>query len=1024
MLRLSSRLRPERHTIILVASTLAAIAALWTPEARAQVPDADPPLPAPPSAADAGVPADGGAPDGAGAGAGDAGAGDVLAPLSDGGAPETGASETGASETGAAPPVPLGQATEEPGTDPQTGIRGRIAGKGVSTPLAHAPVIVVGQDGRVRTFTADERGHYVARVPPGTYTVRSRYDLYHGARISGVRVTRGKLTQTNLVLDPIDLEEEVIVQEIEIPYRADTTTAAAQDQLRKESSAIGEGMGAKQMSQQGASDAASAARRVVGVTVDKNQLIVRGLGGRYVKVLLNGLPIPNTDPDYPSVDLDLFPTNVIDSLNVQKAFLPDIPGDFAGGTLDITTVSFPRKFTLEAGVGLGLNSQTSFRSRLDYRGGSYDALGFDDGTRALPDAVEGKKLRPRRGHFPDPKAVEAAAETFTNTWQYRRTDALPKMGVDLTVGDAIKFGRQNRVGYLAALVYDYSIERLTGVTRPKPGAGRNDAVEASRYATEVGSEQVQLAAIGTASLDVGLDHSFTVLTLFNRAMEDETKYRDGINAEVSQTARYQKWQLQFLARTLFLNQLLADHRNLFGTRLRLRWSAYYALGRRDEPDLRTVTYGEHEGVADRWKPTADRLFSDLSQTDLGANLSLRFPLWPQAWGTLGGRVGTSDRDFTTRRFQMRQIQGGADASVYKAGPEVIFGPEGNGTLSYMEEFTSPRDSYVANQTQFTGFFMLETPIVGPLSLAGGVRLEAFRQEISSRSPFPEDNTPESLAANRRDRRDFNSLPGAALKYEITETMLARLAYGMTVSRPQVRELAPYDYYDFLRDRTITGDPDLKTARIHNVDLRWEWFFREGQILALSGFYKRFIDPIELQIIAVDQNSTYVNAKGATSMGGEFEVRSDLAVLGNALRHFSVGGNLSLIHSKIEIAEKDAGATRGERRLAGQAPYVINLSLRYAHPGTSVSAGLVYNVVGPRITDVGIRVGALDILPDVEEQAFHSLDFLANWGLGEHLKLKFRVRNLLDQHRVLKQGSLVTQDLKPGISGSIGLGYEY
>jgi outer membrane receptor protein involved in Fe transport len=143
----------------------------------------------------------------------------------------------------------------------------------------------------------------------------------------------------------------------------------------------------------------------------------------------------------------------------------------------------------------------------------------------------------------------------------------------------------------------------------------------------------------------------------------------------------------------------------------------------------------------------------------------------------------------------------------------------------------------------------------------------------------------------------------------------------------------------------------------------------------------------------------------------------------ALRHFSAGGNLSLISSRIELNAQDAGATRGSRRLAGQAPYVINLSLRYAHPGTRLSAGLVYNVVGPRITDVGVRVNN-QILPDVEEQAFHSLDLLTSWGIGKHLKLKLKVRNLLNQRRILEQGSLVVQDLKPGVSGSLGLSYEY
>ncbi len=913
----------------------------------------------------------------------------------------------------------------EPGADRRTGIRGRIGDRKTGQPLAQAPITARGQDGNVRTTLTDDLGGFQMFLPPGTYTVRSHYGLHHGARMERVPVTRGAFAKVNLVLDPIDIAEEVIVQEIEIPYRADTTTVAAQDQLRKESRGIGEGMGAQQMSQQGASDAGSAAKRVVGVTIDDNQLVVRGLGGRYVKVVLNGLPVPNTDPDFPSVDLDLFPTNVIDSLNIQKVFLPDIPGDFAGGVLDLNTVSFPRKFLVSAGLSTAYNSQTTFRNRLAYRGGGTDWLGYDDGTRALPAVVAGKKLiRSTGGPFPDPAAVEAAGEQFQNRWNIRPTMGMPQMGLNFAVGDSMKLAKQRRFGYLATLVYDYTTERQVGVSRPKPGAtASGDATETNRYDLESGSTSVQLTAIGTASLDLGPDHSLTALTMFNRSMDDQTRYRNGINAEVSTTIPYEKWQFRFLGRTVFLNQLLGDHRNVGGTRARFRWSAYYGLGKRDEPDQRVVAYGESGGLSHRWKPTADRLWSDLGQVDLGGTAQLRFPLWSQAWATVGGRAGLSDRGFTNRRFQMQESFSASDPNIYTSDPETLFGADGLGPLTRITEATRGIDSYTSTQRTLAGFVLIETPIVGPLSAAGGARIEAFAQEVASKSPFAADNTPENLAKNRIDRTDVDVLPGAALKYALGDSMVLRSAYGMTLSRPQVRELAPYDYYDFLRDRLIIGNPDLKTATIHNGDLRWEWFFGEGQIVAVSGFYKKFVDPIELQIISTGTqlDSKYQNARGATSFGGEFEIRSQLSKLSRLLRKFDVGGNLSLISSRIEIV--DSGATRNTRRLAGQAPYVINLSLRFLDPETRLSLGLVYNVVGPRITDVGTRLGDA-ILPNIEEQPFHSLDFVGSWGIGTHLKLKLKARNLLTQSKRLKQGSLVAQQLYPGITVSLGLSYDY
>ena len=206
-----------------------------------------------------------------------------------------------------------------------TGLRGRVSDKRTGKPLNGAPVLIQ-SGGKTENTLTDANGIYRIAVPPGTYVVRSYFDMYHGVKVTGVTVTQGEMVEVSIGLPRIDENRDVSVQELEIPYRADTTTAAAQDQLRQASSGIGEGLGAKQMSQSGASDAGSAAARVVGVTIESSQLVIRGLGGRYTRVLLNGIPVPSVDPDVPGADLDLFPTSVIDSLTISKI----VPARHAG----------------------------------------------------------------------------------------------------------------------------------------------------------------------------------------------------------------------------------------------------------------------------------------------------------------------------------------------------------------------------------------------------------------------------------------------------------------------------------------------------------------------------------------------------------------------------------------------------------------------------------------------------------------------------------------------------------------------
>jgi outer membrane receptor protein involved in Fe transport len=883
-------------------------------------------------------------------------------------------------------------------------------------PLENAPVLVQG-GGKLRNTVTDAQGRYRFFLPPGTYTVRSYFPLFHGAKVTGAPVERGAFLELDLSLPRIDEERDVSVEELEIPYRADTTTAAAQDQLRQASSGIGEGMGAKQMSQAGASDAGSAAARVVGVTIDSSQLVIRGLGGRYTRVLLNGVAVPSIDPDEPGVDLDLFPTSIIDSLTISKTFLPDIPADFAGGVMEIKSISFPRKFTLELAGGLGFNSQSTFRQRLDYRGGKYDALGFDDGRRELPKEIaRDVKLRAPTQAYPTQEDVNVATRAMRNSWQYHYKSALPRMAVEMTVGDSLNLSGRKRFGYLLTAGYEYDSLRRVGISRPSPSYYMGKFTKLNDYATEVGVDEVQLSALGTASLDLGVDHSMTVLSMFNRIASDETSLKVG-TAGGEAEATQEKWQLRYLPRTLWFNQLFGDHRNLFGTRLRLRWAGFQSYGERDEPDRRNVSY-EARGGTNSFK-SAERFYSNLDQKELGANASLRFPLWSQGWGTLGGSTQRSTRDFTNRRFRMVSSARNHDATVLRLPIEDLMAPENIGPAMEILEETRPNDSYQSKQVLYSGYLMLETPVHGPLSLAGGVRTEVFHQIVESRSPFPS----EMAKVEKTDRTDTDYLPGAALKYQLSSRMLLRGAYGVTVARPLVRELAPYQYYDFLRERNVEGNPALRRTSIQNADLRWEWFWGEGEILAISAFYKAFKDPIELTVIdPLTSGTQFRNGTSARNLGAEFEMRVNGGRLSRWLRNFDLDGNFALVRSRIELP-KDLLTVRGSRPLVGQSPYVANLSLKFFDPRRGLAAAVVYNVIGPRIAEAASLSGT-EIPPDIEEQAFHSLDVVGSAQIGRHLKLKLKVRNLLAQSVEFKQADFLLQRTEPGISASLGLALSY
>ncbi|MGE0787837.1 MAG: TonB-dependent receptor [Sandaracinaceae bacterium] len=910
-----------------------------------------------------------------------------------------------------------------------TGLRGRVVDSRTGEGLPDA-VVIARRDGGLENTITNETGGYVMILPPGAYSVLAYTDLYHGARMPRIVVRSGRWSDLTLTLDPIDAE--AVAEEVEIIYRADTRTAAAQDQLRAASAGIGEGMGSQQMSQSGASDAGAAARNVAGVTLEGANLNIRGMGGAYTLVLLNGVQLPSTDPDSPNVDLDLFPSSVIENLFISKAFLPNLPGNFAGGVLDIRTVRFPQRFTLEAELGTGVNTLSTFQSMLGYRGGSLDFLGIDDGTRALPSGLDdrltvGSRFMP--GAYTSDAQIDEVARRFPDIWSPNRSLGVPDVDASLLMGDSVDLGGGARFGYLAFASYGYEQRRTTGVSRPRPTihADDNGQIEElvlyNDYRYETGSEQAQLTGFGTASLELGQDHVLSFLTFYNRTTTDETSRTTGRSGELG--GSLERWQLQMISRTVWFNQFRGDHRDLFGSHVRLRWSAYGAYAGRDEPDRRTVAYGTQGMITDRWlekSQSGERFYSGLTQLDFGGTLELRIPLWSEGFGTIGGQVRSTQRDLANRRFRFLQAvdPAPADQSVYRAPAEEVLGPDGIGSLVRLREYTFPTDSYRGEQEYYAGFAMLETPIVDALSFTGGARLEAFHQYLSSRSAVPNESDLPPDPDAQLDRTDVDVLPSATLRLEVADGMFLRAAYGMTVRRANLRELAPYQYYDFINDRNISGNPALQRTLIQNADLRWEWFFGEGELLALSAFYKYLDQPIELQIRnSTSGDAAYNNASFAHNVGGELELRFNFRHLAPELSFLTFNGTFAAVWSVTTLPDALAGSASAERPLYGQSPYVANMSLVADEPGTGLSASLVYNLTGDRLTGVGVRENGI-LYPNIFRAPYHSLDLILGWQFHTNWQIKFKIRNLLFQQQEFHQGSFLIQTIDPGAAFNIGL----
>jgi outer membrane receptor protein involved in Fe transport len=227
-------------------------------------------------------------------------------------------------------------------------------------------------------------------------------------------------------------------------------------------------------------------------------------------------------------------------------------------------------------------------------------------------------------------------------------------------------------------------------------------------------------------------------------------------------------------------------------------------------------------------------------------------------------------------------------------------------------------------------------------------------------------------------------------------MNLRLNYGLTVARPAFRELAPVRTYDFDYDAYVVGNPNLQMSEIQNYDVRWEWFPRPGELYSVGVFYKDIKRPIEKEFIqSTGDIITFVNRPEGKVYGAEFEVRKSLDLLGPYLRHWNLGGNLSLIESEQRVPEKDRlNHTRPDlldatRPLADQSPYILNLDLTYDNPRWGTVLSFNYSIFGPRLLITSLNS------PDVYEQPAAQFDVVLSQRIARNLQLKFAAKNLLD-----------------------------
>jgi TonB-dependent receptor len=405
--------------------------------------------------------------------------------------------------------------------------------------------------------------------------------------------------------------------------------------------------------------------------------------------------------------------------------------------------------------------------------------------------------------------------------------------------------------------------------------------------------------------------------------------------------------------------------------------------------------------------SGQHFWQELRDTAGGGGIDIRMRAG-RAQLRAGGMAQLSQRALGGRRFRYKYV--GADSTVRGLPAEEMFAPAHIGPDFQLQEDTLNEDAYQASLDVYGAFAMSEVELTSKLRAIAGFRFERASQDMSNGSRY-------AVAGNKAvvSRDDSEILPAANLVYALRPDMNLRAAYSYTLVRPRFRELAPFLFFDYVRGRDISGNPELVTTHIHNADLRWEWFPGENEVLAASVFGKQFVDPIEQVLANASADATFLNATSGNVIGAEVEARTSLGRLDATLASFSIGSNISVIRSRVELDPMEHMLlTSRKRPLYGQSPYVINISAGYANPRVA-DINVLYNVIGRRISDVGIEG-----LPDTYEMPLHRLDLVAARKLAKDLRLKLTATNLLNEKVRLVQDTLVVNTYAPGVSFGLGL----
>lgn len=877
---------------------------------------------------------------------------------------------------------------------------GKISGKVLNSknePLQGVSIKITGATGGT---TTDVEGRFTL-----TLSTNKKYELtftavgYAAKVVNDVEVAANQVNDLSIILERGGAElGAVTVTSRRTSARMESVNAVIA--FQKNTGTVASVVSAETIRRSPDRNTGDVLKRTPGASLqDGKFLVVRGLADRYNQAMLNGILLTSTEPDRKTFSFDLIPAPMIDNIVINKAFVPEYPGEWAGGLIQVNTKDIPTQSFLNVQIGTGFNTQTIGKDYYKAKGGSWDWLGIDDGTRGLPPGYTTKS----NFDIMTPAEKTAMGKQMGNNWTATSGNAPLDISFQANGGFTTKVFNNKTLGGSFGVTYNKR-NRFIDMLNQRNSITGSGAFKNYTYNDDRYTQDVLAGAIGSLSLQIDPRNKVSVKSIVNINSTNYFTNRNGIDYDRGNDVMGS--EITFKQNTFMTTQVAGDHSIL--PSLKLKWYGSFNILDGYIPDQRRVAYTRTTGSNEPYsllianslsQETGSRIFQNLSDYiyTAGGDVAYNFDLFGQRQTVKGGyMLQVKDRLYDAKLFANYLPR---DNSSLRGLPaDKVFSPENFGdgsngsTLFGFDAIKGNSFRYLANTILNAGFIQFDNLLTDELRVVWGVRVENYDQLVGSVKKYDPRHTHSEV---------LDWLPGVNATYKLNAKTNIRLSGSQTVIRPELRELSFLNLYDFELNASVQGNPNLKRTKATNLDLRYELYPRAGEAITFGVFYKNFDNAIE-QIFNEGSGGAstfnFQNTDKAHSYGAEIEFRKKLDFI-SGLKNFTLSANAAYIRSRVQANIQGIDI---DRPMQGQSPYLINLGLNYDLQKHGLNATLLFNQIGERIYLVGdISAGAGS--PNIWEAPRPVLDFqVAKKVLKSKGEIRLNVTDLLNRTQFFYQ----------------------